>query len=229
MINKSKRYRENLSLYDKNKTYNINDALTILKDMPSFNFDESIDMSVFIYGHNSSTSAKKKIMLPHGNGKKIKILLLIKDGDSNLSLMNKYNVDYIGGHSLIKKIESKMFDLNYNYIIATPDMLSYLKPIAAILGPKNLMPNSKNETITTNIKQTVEDLRRGRMYIAPNKNGSLNLSIGRKSFKNEWIHDNFETVHKLLKNLEHASKKKQCIHTIFLSSTMSSGIKIRLD
>lgn len=60
MINKSKRYRENLSLYDKNKTYNINDALTILKDMPSFNFDESIDMSVFIYGHNSSTSAKKK-------------------------------------------------------------------------------------------------------------------------------------------------------------------------
>jgi len=168
-------------------------------------------------------------MLPHGNGKKVRILLFIKDGDSDLSLKSKYDVDIVGGHSLIKKIESKTFDLNYNYIVTTPDTLSYLKPIAAILGPKNLMPSSKNETITTNIKQTVEDLRRGRMYIAPNKNGSLNLSIGRKSFKNEWIHDNFKTVHKLLKNLEHASKRKQCIHTIFLSSTMSSGIKIHLD
>lgn len=226
MVHKGKKYQNNFNLIQNNSEYSLNDACNLIKDFVSYKFDESVDISVIVKKDSKHPIVKGSVVLPHGNGKKARILLLVRDGDQNLSLKDKLNIDYVGGDGTINDIEQKLFPLNYDYVITTPDMLVNLKRIARVLGPKGLMPSINNGTVTSNIENTIDILQKGKIYFKSNKNGVINTSIGRVSFKPENIHDNFITVFGSILKIKPSTTKGYYIKSAFLTTTMGPSIKI---
>lgn len=219
-----KTYIKNLTLYESQSYYNIDDAYNIISKMVPARFNESIDISIIVKRDIKKPLLKSNLILPHGNGKKIRILLLINDGDNNVELKKLYGIDDIGGDFFIKNILEKKIALKYNYIITTPKMFPQLKPIAKILGPKGLMPTVKNDTVTDNIQEIITNLYKGKTNIKYNKDSTLNLSIGRRSFTYKQIHENLKAIYMAI-----TATKSTYIKNIFLASTMSPSIKINID
>jgi len=225
-VHKGKKYQNNFKLIQNNSEYDLNDACSLIKDFVSYKFDESIDVSIIIKKDTKNPIVKGSVVLPHGNGKKSRILLLTRDGDQNTSLKDKLNIDCVGGNSTIEAIEKKSFPLNYDYIVTTPDMLVNLKKIARVLGPKGLMPSVNNGTVTTSIENTIDILQKGKIYFKSNKNGVINTSIGRMSFEPKNIHDNFIAIFGSILKIKPSTTKGYYIKSAFLSTTMGPSIKI---
>jgi large subunit ribosomal protein L1 len=172
---------------------------------------------------------RTNLTLPNGNGKKIRILLLIDNGDNNEELRKKYNVDQIGGSLFIKDILDKKIDLIYNYVITTPQTFPQLKSIAKILGPKKIMPTIKNGTVTDDIETTINNIHKGKINIKSTKEGVINLSIGRCSFTYQQIYDNFKSLYNDIIKIKDSNKKNIQIKNISISTTMSPGIRVNLN
>ena len=222
----SKRYKKLLDLLNNKKNETIDDAIIKVKKNCTSKFDESIDVSFLLNlkSKKEETNLRTVVNLPNGNGKKIKIAVLCeenkiqeaKDSGANLS----------GSDSLINDIAGGK--INFDKLIATPTMMSKISKLGKILGPKGLMPNPKLGTVTNNIKSTVKALKSGQIEIKNDKDANLAASIGKKSFSDIKIKDNYNTIKQTILKEKPNGIKGDFILSAFLTSTMGVSYKLKL-
>jgi len=213
----------------KNEYYDLNDVIKLLKNMPKLKFknSESVDVSIKL-GIDSSKSdqvIRSSSSLPHGNGKKIKIAVFADGEDKKKAL--EAGADKVGIQSLHDEIKSKI--INYDIIIARLDTMKHISDLAPILGPRGLMPNIKMGTLTSDIKKTVLDVKKGKINYKSEKNGIIHCSIGKINFEDHKLKDNLEKLLSDIKKLKPNTSKGVFIRKIVLSTTMGPGISVKKE
>ncbi|MFA6321928.1 MAG: 50S ribosomal protein L1 [Candidatus Buchananbacteria bacterium] len=227
MMSRSKRYQEMVKKVDKTKTYPIAEAIKLAKETANTKFDSSVEIHVRI-GIDPSKSDQQvrgAITLPHGTGKTKKICAIV--GADKEKEAKEAGADVVGGEELINQIKTTG-KVDFEIAITTPDMMPKLAMIAKILGPKGLMPSPKNETITTNLKKTIDELKRGKVNFKNDDTANVHQIIGKISFSEDKLLDNFNAFIEALKKAKPSSAKGSYLQNISLSTTMGPGIKIQL-
>ena len=225
MKNHSKRYREILKTAVKGKKIEIKDVIELVKKNSTTKFDESIDVSFRInlkQSKGGDLSLRTVIKLPNGSGKKSKIAVLCEA--DKIEEAKKSGAEVTGSEDLIEKIASGKFD--FTKLICTPAMMSKIGKHGKVLGPKGLMPNPKLGTVTNDITKAVKDFKSGLVEIRNDKDGNLASTIGRKSFSNEKLLQNYSHFIDFLKKEKPENIKGEFIKSIFLTSSMGISYKV---
>ena len=225
MNNRSKRYKEILKNVAQNKKITTKEILDLVKKNSTVKFDESIDVSIRInlkQSKGGDLSLRTTINLPNGSGKKSKVAVLCEP--DKIEEAKKSGADVVGSDDLIDKIASGKFD--FTKLICTPAMMSKIGKHGKVLGPKGLMPNPKLGTVATDINKAVTDIKTGLIEIRNDKDGNLAATIGRKSFTNDKLLENFNHFIESLKKEKPDTIKGEFIKNIFLTSTMGISYKV---
>jgi len=222
-VKRSKRYKELKSKIESKKYY-LDEAIERCKELASAKYDESLDLSIKLNIDPKKTDqfVRGVSNLPHGTGKKKKILVLTK-GEKEKEAKDA-GADYVGFEEYIEKIKSGWTDVDT--IIATPDVMSDVGKLGKILGPKGLMPSPKVGTVTFDVGTQVKELKKGKIEFKTDKSGCVHLSVGRASFKTEQLRENIITFLEDLLAVKPAGAKGQFLKSITLSSTIGPGIKL---
>lgn len=222
-MKRSKRYKEIKAKIER-REYPLEEAISLLKSSANSNFDETVEiaMKLGIDPRKSDQLLRGNVFLPHGTGKKIKILVLTSGEHEKEA--KEAGADYVGGEDTIKKIEEGWLD--FDLVIASPEMMPKIGKIGKVLGPKGLMPNPKAGTVTKDIKKGVADARKGKIEFRNDKTANLHIPIGKVSFSESQIKENFVEVFREVLKLKPASAKGVYIKSIYISSTMGPSIRI---
>lgn len=202
-------------------------AMTKLKELAYARFDESVDVNVNL-GIDPSKGdqvVRGSVVLPHGTGRQVKILVFAKGDYVDQAL--KAGADYVGAEDLVEKIESGWLD--FNYAIATPDLMGLVGKVAKILGPKGLLPNKKQGTVTFDVVSMINDLKKGRQFFKNDKNGIVHFSVGKVSFKPQDLADNVTSFLRAVASSKPPSSKGKFIRKVTVSSTMGPGICVNAN
>ncbi|MCM8818623.1 MAG: 50S ribosomal protein L1 [Candidatus Omnitrophica bacterium] len=220
----SKRYVALLEKIDKTKLYNIDEAVEILKNFSSAKFDESVDLAIKlgIDPKKLQQPIRGSVVLPHGTGKKIKVLVFAS-GD-NIKKAIEAGADYVGGSELAEKIKSGWLD--FDYVIATPDMMKIIAPLGKILGPRGLMPNPKAGTVTDNVENAVKEAKRGKVDFKMDKDGNIHIQCGKISFPKEKLIENLISAISSVLSVKPQGVRGTYIKSIHISLTMSPSLKL---
>lgn len=223
-MKRGKRYKKVLETIEKGKAYPLEEALNLVKKAAPAKFDESIDIDIRlgVDPKDSSQMVRGTVVLPHGRGKEIRVLVFAK-GEKEKEAKEE-GADFVGTTELIEKINKGWCD--FDVAIATPDMMKEIARLGRILGPKGLMPNPKLGTVTLKIAQAVKEAKRGRIEYKMDSFGILHLSIGKESFKEEDLLENLLTLLKGVVKSRPATAKGQYLKKATLSSTMGPSIRI---
>ncbi len=225
MKKKSKRYNELKKLTPKGKKLELKEIFDLVKKTSTAKFDESIDLSLRInlkQSKGGDFNLRTVIKLPNGSGKKVKLAVLCES--DKLNDAKKSGADIVGSDDLLEKIASGKF--NFNKLICTPGMMSKIGKHGKILGPKGLMPNPKLGTVSNDIKKAVEDIKTGLVEVKNDKDGNLASTIGRKSFSNEKLLNNYNYFIDSIKKEKPSTIKGEFIKNIFITSTMGISYKV---
>ena len=222
----SKRYKNLISSRKENNFEVIEDAIDKVKKNCTAKFDESIDLSCMlnVKKKKEEVTLRTLVNLPNGNGKKIRIAVLCEDG--KLDEAKSSGAEVIGSDNLVADITGGK--INFDKLISTPAMMSKMGKLGKILGPKGLMPNPKLGTVTNELKKTVSALKSGQIEIKNDKDGNISSSIGKKSFSNEKIKQNYEAFINTIMKEKPAGIKGDFIISAFLTSTMGLSYKLKL-
>ena len=223
----SKRYKKLLDLSKDKKIENIDDAIKKVKKNCTAKFDESIEISLSLNlkQKKEEVNVRTVVNLPNGNGKKIKVGVLCED--SKINEAKDAGAEVFGSENLVNDITNGK--INFDKLIATPAMMSKMGKLGKILGPKGLMPNPKLGTVTNNISSSVKALKTGQIEIKNDKDGNLAASIGKKSFPDNKIKENYETFIQSVLKEKPTGIKGDFILSAFLSSTMGISYKLKLN
>jgi large subunit ribosomal protein L1 len=226
-MNRSKRYQEAVKKIDKKKAYPIAEAIKLAKETATTKFDSSVEIHVRvgIDPSKSDQQVRGTITLPSGTGKTKKICAFV--GADKEKDAKEAGADLVGGEELIAQIKSSG-KVDFEVAVATPDMMPKMAVIAKILGPKGLMPSPKNETITTNLKKTISELKKGKITFKNDDTANVHQIIGKVSFDDAKLLENFTAFIEALKKAKPASAKGSYLQNISLSSSMGPGIKVQL-
>ena len=225
---KSKRYKKLLEI---EKTYSsklIKELLPVIKKNCTPKFDESIDLSLQINNKQKKgeVNIRTVVNMPSGTGKKIKVAVLCDD--TKKPLAEKAGADLVGSDDLIEKIKNG--ELNFEKLICTPKMMISLSKLGKILGPKGLMPNPKLGTVTENIEEAIKNAKAGQVEVKNDKDGNIGVSLGKKSFTDDKILNNFNAIIDTLEREKgNNSFKGEMIKSAYLTSTMGISYKLKLD
>jgi len=206
------------------KAYPVAEAIKLLKDMNTAKFDETVEVSfkLNVDPRHAEQAIRGAIVLPKGTGRSQSVLV-VTQGAKEEEAKNA-GADYVGGKDMIEKIKGGWFD--YDVIVATPDMMGELGKLGKELGPKGLMPNPKTGTVTQDIAVAVEEIKKGKVTYRVDKEGNLNVLIGKKSFSAEDLKENFDAMYAAVVKAKPATVKGTYIQSVTLSSTMSPGIRV---
>ena len=225
MKKRSKRYKEILKTAVKDKKITAKEIIDLVKKNSNTKFDESIDVSLKInlkQSKGGDLSLRTIVNLPNGSGKKSKVAILCEP--DKIDEAKKSGADVVGSDDLIEKIAAGKF--NFTKLVCTPAMMGKIGKHGKVLGPKGLMPNPKLGTVTNEISKTVKDIKNGLTEIRNDKDGNLSCSIGRKSFSNEKIAENYKHFIDFLKKEKPDTIKGEFIKSIFITSTMGISYKV---
>ena len=222
----SKRFKKLISGENEKQSIHFDDALKLVKKNCTTKFNESIDISLMLNLKQKKEDANLRtvVNLPNGNGKKIRIAVLCED--SKTQEAKDSGADVSGSESLINAISSGK--INFDKLVSTPAMMSKMGKLGKILGPKGLMPNPKLGTVTNDIKSVVKALKAGQIEIKNDKDGNLGASIGRKSFSDVKISENFKSVMETISKEKPTGIKGNFIISAYLTSTMGTSYKLKL-
>ncbi len=231
MAKKGKKYIRAFELLDKNKRYTVEEAIDILKRMAETskrNFDETVEIAfrLNVDPRYADQMVRGSVVLPHGLGKPVKVLVLA-EGEAQ-KIAEEAGADYVGGEDLINKILKEEW-LDFDVVIAVPEIMSKVAKLGRILGPRGLMPNPKTGTVTANIKQAVQDAKRGRVEFKVDKTGNIHMPVGKISFGKEKLIENIYTAIDAILKAKPSGAKGNYIKNISLSTTMSPGIRIDIN
>lgn len=224
-----KKYRAVAEKVDRSKVYELEEAIKVIKENKIAKFDESVEVHVKtnIDPKKGDQQIRGTVNLPHGTGKSKKIAVITSTHEKEAK---EAKADLVGGEDLIEKIKSgKFFEKGgFDILVATPEMMPRLAPVAKILGPKGLMPNPKTETVTTKIKETVEALKKGKASFKNDNSGNVHQVVGKVSFETGKLLENIRKFMESFEKSKPAGLKGKMIRNVSICSTMGVGIRVNI-
>ena len=222
-----KRYSEAAKLIEKTKTYDLEEAVALVKKTASAKFDETIEahFRLGVDGRHADQQVRGAVVLPHGTGKTVKVLVFAKGNKVDEALAA--GADYAGGDELVPKIQNEGW-LDFDVVVATPDMMGVVGRLGRVLGPKGLMPNPKAGTVTMDVTKAINDIKAGKIEYRLDKSNIIHVPIGKASFAEEQLTDNFQTLIDAVVKAKPAAAKGQYIKSLVVASTMGPGVKLNV-
>ena len=224
-MKKGKRYVESAKLVDRTNLYDVEEAVSIIKKTANAKFDETIEdhIKLGVDGRHADQQVRGAVVLPHGTGKKVKVLVFAK-GDK-VEEAQAAGADYVGGQELVPKIQNEGW-LDFDVVVATPDMMGVVGRLGRVLGPKGLMPNPKAGTVTMDVTKAINDIKAGKIEYRLDKTNIIHVPIGKASFTEEMLSDNFQTLIGAITKARPAALKGQYLKSVTITSTMGPGVKL---
>ena len=224
-MKKGKRYVESAKLVDRATLYDVDEAVSILKKTANAKFDETIEAHIRlgVDGRHADQQVRGAVVLPHGTGKTVRVLVFAK-GDK-VAEAEAAGADFVGGDELVPRIQKEGW-LDFDVVVATPDMMGIVGRLGRILGPKGLMPNPKAGTVTMDVTKAINDIKAGKIEYRLDKSNIIHVPIGKASFTEEQLADNFQTVIGAINKAKPAAAKGQYLKSVVVTSTMGPGIKL---
>jgi large subunit ribosomal protein L1 len=209
---------------DTSKSYNIDEAISLLMDLKRPTFSESVDVAfnLGVDPRHAEENIRLSLILPHGIGREVSVLAIVNSEKE--AEAKEAGADFVGSDEFLEKIKSGWTDVDK--IVVTPDLMAQLGKLGKVLGPKGLMPNPKSGTVTNDIAKAIKELKAGKLDARVEKNGILQSSIGKTSFSEQDLKDNFENLLSAVKSAKPNSFKGKYLKSISMSSTLGPGINI---
>ena len=224
-MKRGKKYAEAAKAIERGTLYDVAEAVSLVKKTAIAKFDETIEAHIRTGcdGRHADQQIRGAVVLPHGTGKKIRILVFAKDAKAEEA--KAAGADYVGGDELIPKIQKENW-FEFDVVVATPDMMGVVGRLGRVLGPKGLMPNPKAGTVTMDVTKAIQDSKAGKIEYRLDKTNIIHVPLGKASFTEEQITDNFQTLIEAVIKARPAAVKGQFLKSVTLSSTMGPGVKI---
>lgn len=224
MAKKGKKYQESMKLIDSEKAYDIGEAVGLVQKAATANFDETVEAAIRlgIDTRKNDQQVRGAVVLPNGTGKTVRVLVFAK-GDK-VKEAEEAGADFVGDQEYINKINQGWFD--FDVVVATPDMMAEVGKIGRVLGPKGLMPNPKTGTVTPDVTKAVEEIKAGKVEYRADKQGNVHVPVGKVSFEENKLVENFNTVVDTLIKSKPAASKGVYLKNMAVSSTMGPGVKV---
>ncbi len=223
-MKRSKRYRETLAKIEKGKDYSLEEAVKLIKETASAKFDETVEVAVRlgVDPRHADQVVRGTVTLPHGTGKDVRVLVIAKG--TKATEAEEAGADFVGFKDVITKIQEGWLD--FDVVIATPDVMSEVGKLGRILGPRGLMPNPKAGTVTMDVAKAVKEVKAGKIEFRVDRYGILHVAVGKASFEPEKLQENIKTFIETVLRLKPPAAKGQYIRSITLSNTMGPGIPV---
>ena len=224
-MKKGKRYVESAKLVDRTNLYDVEEAVSIIKKTANAKFDETIEahIKLGVDGRHADQQVRGAVVLPHGTGKKVRVLVFAK-GDK-VEEAQAAGADFVGGQELVPKIQNEGW-LDFDVVVATPDMMGVVGRLGRVLGPKGLMPNPKAGTVTMDVTKAVNDIKAGKIEYRLDKTNIIHVPVGKASFTEEQLADNFQTLMGAINKAKPSTLKGQFLRSVTIAPTMGIGVKI---
>lgn len=225
MSKKGKKYREAVKLVDRNHLYDPAEAIEIVKKAATANFDETVEVHIRlgVDSRHADQQVRGAVVLPHGTGKTITVLVFAKG--EKITEAETAGADYVGGEELVNKIQSENW-FDFDIVVATPDMMGVVGKLGRLLGPKGLMPNPKSGTVTFDLERSIQEIKAGKVEYRLDKANIIHASIGKVSFEEDKLIDNFRTLLDAIVRAKPAASKGQYLRSVTVAATMSPGVKV---
>lgn len=220
-----KKYVEAAKLVDRATAYEANDAVALVKKTAVAKFDETIEVHIRTGcdGRHAEQQIRGAVVLPNGTGKTVKVLVFAK-GDK-VAEAEAAGADYVGGDELIPKIQNDGW-LDFDVVVATPDMMGVVGRLGKVLGPKGLMPNPKAGTVTMDVTKAINDIKAGKIEYRLDKSNIIHVPVGKASFSEEALAENYKALMDAIMKAKPSALKGQYLKSITLATTMGPGVKV---
>ena len=220
-----KKYLEAAKAVDRSIQYDPADAISTVKKLATAKFDETIEVHIKTGcdGRHADQQIRGAVVLPHGTGKKVRVLVFAKDAKAEEA--KAAGADFVGAEDLIPKIQNEGW-LDFDVVVATPDMMGVVGRLGRVLGPKGLMPNPKAGTVTMDVTKAIQEIKAGKIEYRLDKTNIIHVPVGKASFTEEQLTDNFQTLIDAINKVRPAAVKGQYLKSVTLTSTMGPGVKI---
>ena len=224
-MKRGKKYVEAAKTIDRGTLYDVADAVSLVKKTATAKFDETIEAHIRTGcdGRHTDQQIRGAVVLPHGTGKKVSILVFAKDAKAEEA--KAAGADFVGGEELIPKIQNENW-FEFDVVVATPDMMGVVGRLGRVLGPKGLMPNPKAGTVTMDVTKAIQEIKAGKIEYRLDKTNIIHVPVGKASFTEEQLTDNFQTLIDAINKVRPAAVKGQYLKSVTLTSTMGPGVKI---
>ena len=222
-----KKYAEAAKLVDRSELYEPGDAIALVKKTATAKFDETVEVHIRTGcdGRHAEQQIRGAVVLPNGTGKTVKVLVFAKGDKVNEA--EAAGADYVGGEELIPKIQKDGW-LDFDVVVATPDMMGVVGRLGKVLGPKGLMPNPKAGTVTMDVTKAVKDIKAGKIEYRLDKTNIIHVPVGKVSFTDEALAENFNALMDAITKARPSAVKGQFLKSITLTSTMGPGVKVNV-
>ena len=223
-MKQGKKYQDSAKLIDRNKLYDPEEAVELVKQTAKAKFDETVELSVRlgVDPRHADQQVRGAVVLPHGTGKTVRVLVFAK-GDKATEAENA-GADYVGAEEMVAKIQGGWFD--FDVCVATPDMMGVVGRLGRVLGPKGLMPNPKSGTVTMDVTKALNEIKAGKVVYRVNKTSIVHVPVGKASFEADKLTANLRTLMEAIIKARPSTAKGVYIRSAVISSTMGPGIKL---
>ena len=224
-MKRGKKYLETAKLVQRGNLYDKAEAIALVKKCAVAKFDETIEAHIRTGcdGRHADQQIRGAVVLPHGTGKKVRILVFAKDAKA--AEAEAAGADYVGAEDLIPRIQNEGW-FEFDVVVATPDMMGVVGRLGRVLGPKGLMPTPKAGTVTMDVTKAINDIKAGKIEYRLDKTNIIHVPLGKASFTEEQLADNFQTLIDAINKAKPAAVKGQYLKSVTLTSTMGPGVKI---
>lgn len=224
-MKRGKKYIEASKLIERGNLYDKEEAIALVKKSATAKFDETIEVHIRTGcdGRHADQQIRGAVVLPHGTGKKVRILVFAKDAKAEEA--KAAGADYVGAEDLIPRIQNENW-FDYDVVVATPDMMGVVGRLGRVLGPKGLMPNPKAGTVTMDVTKAVNDIKAGKIEYRLDKSNIIHVPIGKASFTEEQLSDNFQTLMGAITKARPSTLKGQYLKSVTIAPTMGPGVKL---
>ena len=221
MVKRSKKYREASEKIDRNNLYTANEAIALVKSMPEYKFDQTVEavLRLNVDPRKADQLVRGSVNLPNGTGKTAKVLVFARGPKAT-----EAGADIVGDDDLVQKVADGFLD--FDSVVATPDMMGKVGRLGRVLGPRGLMPNPKTGTVTMDVTKAIKDIKGGKVDFRVDKNGNLSFLIGKLSFTEQALDENFKAVADEIKRLKPSTVKGRYVTKATITSTMNPGVPV---
>ncbi len=226
-MKKGKRYLEAAKLIEKNKAYEVEEAMKLVLQTGTAKFDETVElhMRLGVDPKHADQQVRGVVVLPNGTGKSVRVLVIAKGAKADEAAAA--GADYVGAEEIIAKIQNEGW-IDFDVCVATPDMMGLVGRIARILGPKGLMPNPKSGTVTMDVTKAINEIKAGKVEYRLDKTAIIHVPVGKKSFGAEKLIENMNVVVEAIQKAKPAAAKGTYIKSVSIASTMGPGVKVNI-
>ena len=224
-MKRGKKYVEAAKLYDKTQQYDVAEAVGIVKKTSTAKFDETVEAHIRlgVDGRHADQQIRGAVVLPHGTGKKVRVLVFAKGDKVDEALAA--GADYAGGEELVPKIQNDGW-FEFDVVVATPDMMGVVGRLGRVLGPKGLMPNPKAGTVTMDVAKAIKEIKAGKIEYRLDKSNIIHVPVGKVSFTEEQLADNFQALMGAVIKARPSTLKGTFLKSVTMASTMGPGVKL---